>query len=355
MSEKVYFLEVSERENEKKIAERLIEALNKFDVLSFIKDKDMVAVKSHFGENKFNGVVDPLFLKVFGDLIKGKGGNPFMTETSTLYKGNRTNAVDHIHLAEKHGFTIRDTGMPVIMADGLFGDEESEVEIPGKIYKTVNIASLLSKIQAMIVVTHFTGHIVAGYGGALKNIGMGLSSRRGKMIQHSTSKPSIKKKKCTSCGECIRWCPVEAISFVDGKAWIDKDICIGCAECLAVCRFDAVAYNWSESYDKLQQKITEHAMGVVKTMEGRSLYINFLLKVSKDCDCMNKYEKVAPDVGILFSKDPVALDAASIDLVEKKIQKKLSQISYDIPYRVQLEHAEEIGFGDTEYELIPVD
>lgn len=355
MSEKVYFLEVGEREDQKKIAERLISALEKLQSLSFIKDKDFVAVKTHFGEDKINGFVDPVFLRMFGDLIKEKGGNPFMTETSTLYRGNRTNAVDHIHLAEEHGFSIRETGMPVIMADGLFGDEETEVEIPGKIYKKVKVASLLSKIQALVVITHFTGHIVAGYGGVLKNLGMGLSSRKGKMIQHSTSKPSIKKKICTSCGECIRWCPADAISFVDGKAWIDKGICIGCAECLAVCRFDAVAYNWSESYDKLQQKITEHAMGVVKSIKGKTLFINFLLKVSKDCDCMNKFEKIVPDIGILISKDPVALDSASLDLVEKISRKKMSKISYDIPYRVQLDHASEIGFGDTEYELIPVD
>ena len=355
MSEKVYFLEVENREDPKKIVERLISALNKFQFLSFIEDKDYVAIKTHFGENNFNGFVDPVFIRMFGELVKERDGNPFMTETSTLYRGNRTNAVDHIHLAEEHGFSIHDTGMPIIMADGLFGDEEIEVEIPGKIYKKVMVASLLSKIQALLVITHFTGHIVAGYGGALKNLGMGLSSRKGKMIQHSTSKPSIKKKKCTSCGECIRWCPADAISFVDGKAWIDKNICIGCAECLAVCRFDAVKYNWSESYYKLQQKIAEHAMGVVKTMEGRSLFINFLLKISKDCDCMNKYEKVVPDIGILISKDPVALDSASLDLAENKIRKKLSQISYDIPYRVQLDHAADIGFGDTEYELIPID
>ena len=130
--------------------------------------------------------------------------------------------------------------MPVIMADGIHGDEEVEVDINGEIYRKVKIASLLSRIQGLIVATHFTGHIVSGFGGALKNMGMGLASRRGKMIQHSTSKPLIKKKKCTACGECIRWCPADAIEFKEGKAEIDPGLCIGCAECLAVCRFDAV-------------------------------------------------------------------------------------------------------------------
>jgi hypothetical protein len=287
--------------------------------------------------------------------VRDRGGNPFLTETSTLYRGDRSNAADHIRLAVDHGFTVESTGMPVIMSDGIHGDEEVEVEINGLLYKQVNIAALLSRIQGLIVASHFTGHIVSGFGGALKNMGMGLSSRRGKMVQHSTSKPLIKKKKCTACGECIRWCPVEAIDFIEGKAEIDPGICIGCAECLAVCRFDAVIYNWSESYEKLQQKITEHALGVSEIMQGNALYLNFLTNISKDCDCMGTYEKITPDIGILVSKDPVALDSASLSLVEERSGKKLSDLSYNIPYRVQLEHAEKIGFGSTDFEIVETD
>ena len=355
MSEKVFFLETKDRENIYEVLKRLEGFLMKSDLFNFVSERDFVAIKTHFGEKKINGFVKPEFLGLMGRFVRDRGGSPFLTETSTLYRGDRSNAVDHIKLAIDHGFTFEATGMPVIMADGIHGDEEVEVNIRGKIYDKVKIAALLSKIQGLVVTTHFTGHIVSGFGGALKNMGMGLASRRGKMIQHSTSKPTIKKKKCTACGECIRWCPVEAIDFKEGKAEITSAICIGCAECLAVCRFDAVVYNWSESYEKLQQKIAEHAMGVSEIMGGKALYINFLTSISKDCDCMGTYEKVTPDIGILVSKDPVAIDSASLYLVEKRSGKKLSELSYNIPYRVQLDHSAEIGFGTTEFELVDAD
>lgn len=355
MGEKVYFLETKDRENVSEVLKRLEGFLKRSDLFDFVEKKDFVAIKTHFGEKKINGFIKPEFLGMLGRLIKNRGGSPFLTETSTLYRGDRSNAIDHIKLAVDHGFTVKNTGMPVIMADGIHGDEEVEVDIEGKIYSKVKIASLLTKIQGLVVASHFTGHIVSGFGGALKNMGMGLSSRRGKMIQHSTSKPIIKKKKCTACGECIRWCPVGAIEFKEGKAEIDPAICIGCAECLAVCRFDAVVYNWSESYEKLQKKITEHAMGVSKIMDGKTLYLNFLTNISKDCDCMNTYEKVTPDIGILISGDPVAIDSASVYLVEKRSGKRLPELSYNIPYRVQLDHSNEIGFGTTEFDLVDAD
>jgi len=355
MSEKVFFFETADKENITEVVRRMEMFLKTSEVLSFINERDFVAVKTHFGEKKINGFIRPEFMNMLNRLVTGKGGNPFLTETSTLYRGDRSNAVDHIKLAVDHGFTIENTGMPLIMADGIYGDEEVEVGIEGDVYKEVKIASLLSKIQGLIVATHFTGHIVSGFGGALKNMGMGLSSRRGKMVQHSTSKPKIKKKKCTACGECMRWCPVDAIEFIDGKAEIDSEICIGCAECLAVCRYDAVVYNWSESYEKLQKKITEHAMGVAKIMGGKALYLNFLTNISKDCDCMGTYERICPDIGVLISKDPVAIDSASLYLLEKRTGKKLSELSHNIPYRVQLEHADKIGFGTTDFEIVEVD
>lgn len=355
MSEKVIWIGTADREGPATVIPRLEKALRGPGLMDFVKEKDFVAVKTHFGEKKTNGYIRPGYIALLGRLLKEKGAYPFITETSTLYRGDRSNAVDHIRLASEHGFTVEETGMPVIMADGLHGDEEMDVKVKGEIYDTVKIASLLSRIHGLVVASHFTGHLVSGFGGALKNLGMGLSSRRGKMVQHSTSKPGIKKKKCTACGECIRWCPADAISFVEGKADIDKDKCIGCAECLAVCRYDAVTYNWSESYEKLQQKITEHARGVHETMKGKVLYLNFLTSISKDCDCMGTFEKVTPDIGILISRDPVALDAASVRLVERRSGKRITQLSHNIPYMVQLEHAEKIGFGTTDFELIESD
>ncbi|HOO73520.1 MAG TPA: DUF362 domain-containing protein [Spirochaetota bacterium] len=352
MAEKVYFIKSDK--DDLSLCKKLEEHLTAYGHLDLIEERDMVAVKTHFGEVKELGYVRPLYFKMLGRLLKKIKSQPFLTETSTLYKGNRSNGVIHLEHAFRQGFTYENTGLPILMADGLFGDEEIEVPIPGKLYRSVNIASLIVKAQALITVSHFTGHIGTGFGAALKNLGMGCSSRRGKMMQHSTTKPSIKKSKCTRCGVCVKWCPAEAITMEEKSAVINKALCIGCGQCLAMCRFDAVAYNWGASYEDLQKKVVEHAMGVAETKKGKALYINFLTRISKDCDCMPGYSELIPDIGVLVSRDPVAVDAASIDLFEKSAGKKLSDMAYNIPYRIQISYAKEIGFGSPDYELITV-
>jgi uncharacterized Fe-S center protein len=354
MTEDVYFLPVSEGEDDIAQSMRLEKALAERASLSFIQPRDMVAVKTHFGEKGSNGFVRPVFMKAFAGLIKKEQGIPFLTETATLYRGQRSNAVEHINMAAKHGFTSEATDLPIIMADGLLGDEEVAVDIPGKLYSSVYVATLIVKSQALILVSHFTGHLAAGFGAALKNLGMGCASRRGKLVQHSTAKPSIKKANCTACGECVRWCPQDAITLKDGAAVINRKLCIGCGECLAVCRFEAVGYNWSETYEQLQRKVTEHAWGAVIGKGEKVLCFNFLTRITKDCDCMGTFEPISPDIGILFAKDPVALDAASLDLLEERAGRKMNRLAYDIPYRLQLDHAREIGFGTTDYRLIEV-
>ncbi|HPJ39855.1 MAG TPA: DUF362 domain-containing protein [Spirochaetota bacterium] len=354
MNEAVYFIRTADQEPEDLIAGKLRKLIEEKNLFGFIEKNDMIAVKTHFGETPKSGYIRPLHIKLLGDLVKEKKGKPFLTETSTLYKGNRSNALDHAAHAHNQGFGYEATGMPVIMADGLYGDEEAVVEVPGKIYTSVNIASLVTKIQGMVVASHFTGHLGAGFGAALKNLGMGLSSRKGKMAQHSTARPSIIVKKCTRCGMCVKWCPENAITMNDASAVIDSAKCIGCGQCLAVCRFDAVGYNWGATYDDLQKKVVEHAWGVHRTLEKKVIYINYLTRISKDCDCMEVYEKIVPDIGVLVSADPVAIDAASLDLVEKAAGKGLGEMAYNIPYRVQLEYAREIGFGSAGYDLITV-
>jgi len=352
MKEKVFFLKMTDNEDDNILCSKLEKAIKERDFFSFVEPKDMIAVKTHFGEVKTKGYVRPVYFKMMGDILKEKNGIPFLTETSTLYRGRRTNAAEHIQFAHEQGFTFQDTGLPIIMSDGLLGDDEIKVTIPGKLYQKVNIASLIVKAQALLMVSHFTGHLITGFGGALKNMGMGCSSRKGKLAQHSTAKPSIIKKKCTGCGECFKWCPANAISMIDDKAEIDKQICIGCGQCLAVCRFDAVNYNWSETYINLQQKVVEHAMGVAETKKGKAIYINFLNRITKDCDCMGGFQKITPDIGVLISFDPVAVDAASLDLVEEKSGRKLSQIAHNVTYKEQIEYAGKIGFGNPDYELI---
>ena len=355
MREKVYWLPMGEGEADLQLPTVLARILKEKNLLDFIRPRDMVPVKTHFGEEGSSGYVRPPFLAVLASAIREREGIPFLTETSTLYRGRRTHAVDHMALAYEHGFTPEATKMHIVMADGLMGDEEVAVPIQGSHFKEVQIAAQIVKSQGLVLVSHFTGHLLAGFGAALKNLGMGCASRRGKLIQHSTAKPRIKRKKCTGCGECVRWCPRDAIRLEDGRASIDPERCIGCGECLAVCRFDAVGFNWKETHTNLQEKIVEHAMGVVAGKRERMLCLNFLTRISRDCDCMKGFESMAPDLGILLSRNPVALDAASLDLVEKKMGRPLRELAHDIPSRAQLEHAQKLGFGSLEYELERID
>jgi len=349
---KVYLIKSENNSPDEQLAEKLKKLIEDKNLFSFIDEKDMVAVKTHFGESDKSGYPRPVILKKIGELARERKALPFMTETSTLYKGNRDNAVIHIEHALRQGFGFENTGMSIIMSDGLYGDEEVDVPIDGKLYKSVKIASLVVKSQALVCVSHFTGHLIAGFGAAIKNMGMGCASRKGKMVQHSNAKPQIIPAVCTKCKQCITWCPVQAISMGDDSAVINSDVCIGCGECLAVCRFDAVKYNWGATFEELQKKIVEHAYGVYKANEGKGIYINILTRISKDCDCMPRYDNICEDIGILVSHDPVAVDSASLDLVEKFSGRKLSELAYDIPYRYQIDYAKEIGFGDSDYELI---
>jgi uncharacterized Fe-S center protein len=354
MKETVFFIPLADNEADELVCQKLEKAIKANDWLAFIKTNDLVALKTHFGEENTEGFVRPLNFAMLAKMIKKKNAQPFLTDTATLYSSPRANAVGHIELAQRHGFGFEFTHAPLIMADGLTGDEELDVAIPGRLYPMVKIASLIVKAQSLVLVSHFTGHMVSGFGAALKNMGMGCSSRRGKLAQHSTATPSVKNKKCTGCGSCVVWCPAGAITMMEHIAKIDKKKCIGCAECLTVCRFDAIGYNWSETYEQLQRKIVEHAWGVALAKKGKVVYINFLNRISKDCDCMGGYKKISPDIGVLIAFDPVAIDAASLDLVEQKTGQTLARLSYDIPYRVQIDYAREIGFGNPDYHLVTI-
>ena len=355
MGEKVYCIEAAENESDASLCGRLKDLLQAENLLECIVDQDVTAVKTHFGESAKLGYARPLYLKMLGEAVKDRGGVPFLTETSTLYKGNRSGAISHIAHAHSQGFDYAATGMPIIMADGLFGDEECVVGVQGRIYSSVHLAALFAKCNALVMVSHFTGHLAAGFGATLKNLGMGCASRKGKMAQHSTAKPKIVKKACTACGTCVTWCPASAITVKEASAVINARKCIGCGECLAMCRFDAVKFNWGATYEDLQKKVVEHAMGVCSLFPGKSLFINVLTRISKDCDCMgHTFEQIVPDIGILVSRDPVALDAASLDMVEGRSGKLLSQMAHDIPYRFQLDYARELHFGDQEYQLVTI-
>jgi uncharacterized Fe-S center protein len=246
--------------------------------------------------------------------------------------------------------------MPIIMADGLLGDEDVRVRIDCELYRDVNIAAVFQKIQAMVLVSHFTGHIQTGFGAALKNLGMGCAGRKGKMEQHSSIKPQINSESCTICQDCLKWCPVEAIGRKEGRQVIDHDKCFGCGQCLAVCRFDSVKYNWGKGIEQVQRSMVEYAYGVYKLLNDKMLCINFLNKITKDCDCMqNTHEIIAKDIGVLISRDPVAIDACSIDMLAEGIGRDFTAIGYGVEHRYQIDHCLKIGFGNVKYQLIESD
>lgn len=322
-----------------------------------IRENDLVAIKMHFGEPGNRNVVAPKFVRTIVDCVKDSRGEPFLTDTCVLYKSERADAVNYLKLIQKQGYTLEATGAPALIADGLLGNQEIEIPIPGELFSSVAIASDAVMANAMIVLTHVTGHIASGLGATLKNLGMGLASRKGKLRQHSGVKPRISPKHCTGCEQCVRWCPENAISMSNSVAVINYDLCIGCGQCLSVCRFSAVTHNWSVEGSELQKRIAEHALGAVIRKREKTGYLNFLTAITRNCDCMGTSQKpLLPDIGVIAGRDPVAIDQASVDLIEKFAGRPLSQMAFpQIDYNVQLIHAEKIGLGQRAYDLVPLD
>jgi uncharacterized protein len=332
-------------------------ALAATEPLPFIENNDLVAVKLHVGEPGVSTFLPPNIAKQAVDFVKGKRARPFLTDTSVLYAGPRSNGVGHTEVAMQHGFGYEHTGATFLPADGLEGNVETAVAIDGKHFKSINVARAIADADAMVVVSHATGHLASGFGATLKNLGMGCASRKGKLLMHSDTKPFVKTKDCEACGECIASCPEQALSEgKDKKAVLDDVKCIGCGECIAQCRFDAIGFRWDTAPGKLQEKMAEHALGVVRALEGRVVYLLGMVSMTKDCDCLAPGTAVvARDIGFAASTDPVAIDQAAMDLVKKAEGKSLDRIAYPgLDGNVQLSHAELIGLGERKHEIVEV-
>ena len=357
MKAKVYLIPVADGANLAEQAAAMAKAYEVIGADQVITKQDFVAIKIHVGEKKNTTHVKPELVKELVARVQAKGGQAFLTETSTLYKGERENGVKHILHAHRHGFSIEKTGAPFIMADGLAGNTEYEVAVDGELHQNVKIAREIVAADAMLVVSHPTGHPAAGLGACIKNLGMGLASRMGKMRQHSAMLPEVNEGACQYCQKCIKWCPQDAIIEQNGKAYIITDKCIGCGECLAVCRFDAVKYDWNAESGFMQRSMAEHAYGIIKEKQGKAVYFNVMIDMTKDCDCFSvKQEKCIPDIGILVSTDPVAIDKATLDLTAQAHGKTLAEISYaHHDAMIQIKHGAKIGMGVLDYELITVE
>jgi uncharacterized Fe-S center protein len=329
---------------------------------------DLVAVKLHFGERGNHGFIRPVFVRAVVEVVRELGGKPFLTDTNTLYTGFRHNAFDHLETALFHGFGYPAVPAPLVIADGLRGKDHREVEVHLKHFRKVTVASAIQEADFLLVMTHVKGHIEAGLGGAIKNVGMGCASRVGKQMQHGgTFLPGIRKEKCIGCRRCILHCPQGAL-FLDEhrKAGVRPELCIGCAECLLFCPTGAIDAAFSAKSELLQERMVEYAFGTLKEKGEKVAFLNFLLDISPDCDCAPWHDaSIVPDIGILGSFDIVAIDQASADLINRawglensKLGKplppgedKLSAVHPTALWQRQIDYATAIGLGSKAYVL----
>ncbi|MGE4421523.1 MAG: DUF362 domain-containing protein [Pseudodesulfovibrio sp.] len=334
-----------------------------------INANDLAAVKLHFGEQGVTGFLRPLWLKPILDFIAKAGGKPFLTDASTLYVGQRGEAVSHSMCAARHGWDPLVLGAPVIIADGLRGEFEATVPVRGKHLDEVYIAGAIAEADFLVSVNHFKGHELAGYGGALKNLGMGAASKKGKMQQHFSTGPIVVPDKCKACESCIKACKAGALYLAEdtGKIALNPEKCVGCGGCFVACRHGGLEVDWKVGVQDFLERMMEYVKGVLSTKNTPCLHINFVMDVVPDCDCVGFTDApICPDIGVLVSFDPVAVDQASMDLVSAAPplypsqlpfgvtpgQNKFLAIHQHVPEDFGLAYAEELGLGTREYELV---
>ena len=367
---KVYFTDMRSRGGESLLT-KLEKLINKAGIAEIDFKQKYVAIKIHFGEPGNLSFLRPNFAKTVADTIKKLGGMPFITDCNTLYVGRRNNALVHLEAAAENGYSVLSTGCQNIIADGIRGTDDVEVPIRGGICcKTAFIGRAIMDADIVVSLNHFKGHEASGFGGALKNIGMGCGSRAGKMAMHNEGKPILSKAKCVGCGICARFCAHGAISFgSDDKASIDHKKCTGCGRCIGACSKDAIENKWDSGNRAMNCKMAEYTMAVLDGRPG--FHISVVNQVSPYCDCYSSNDApVVPDIGIFAGFDPVALDQACADAVnaapaiagsiisdrKKKpgVPDHFTAIHPASDWRIQLSHAEKIDLGTTKYKLVTV-
>ena len=352
MQSTVWFADLSAPPG-KSLLDKLGNLLRAAGISSRIGAGDLTAVKLHFGEKGNTAFLRPIYVRKAVEEVTAAGGKPFLTDTNTLYLGGRSNAVDHLRTAVTNGFAYAVADAPIVIADGLRGESAVRVPVEGRIFSEVSIGAAIANADAMVVLTHFKGHELSGFGGAIKNLGMGCASRAGKLAQHSTVSPFVDPDACTGCGTCVAHCPSGAISVIPEKALVDPKACIGCADCIVVCPAHAVMIDWNEAAPTVQKKMVEHALGALDGKRDSTLFLTFVTQVSPYCDCYGNSDRpIAPDVGILASADPVAIDQACADLVLKAAGRDVFRETHpSIDWTIQLAYGEELGLGSRKYEL----
>ena len=338
-------------------------------------DGKFAAIKMHFGELGNISFLRPNYAKAVADVVKELGGHPFLTDCNTLYPGSRKNALEHLYCAWENGFTPLTVGCPILIGDGLKGTDDIAVPVRGGEYiQEAKIGRAIMDADVFISLTHFKGHEMTGFGGAIKNIGMGCGSRAGKKDQHNDGKPSIDPQKCRGCRRCQQECANHGLVFDEGskKMRVDQNNCVGCGRCLGACNFDAIAFDSSAALSDLNCRMAEYTKAVV---DGRPCFhISLVVDVSPNCDCHCENDvPILPNIGMFASFDPLALDQACVDacmaatpLPGSQLAKNMEKSDFvdhhdhftnstpESEWRTCLEHAEKIGLGTREYDLITV-
>lgn len=342
MSE-VYFLKINKRTSKTltKAGEKISKVFS-----DFFSPKDKVAIKLHFGERGSKTYLNPILVRAIYENLKKQVKKAVLTDCTVLYKSERSLGSSHKKLALDHGFGFA----PILIADGENGDKETKIRINQKHFKEIKIGAGIKDFNALLAITHFTGHMSAGFGGALKNVGMGLGSKAGKLAMHQAFRLIINPKICRGCGTCQRRCPGQAITLKDGKAQIDYKKCLGCGMCISVCPFGAVGIPFPSSSSKdLQERVVEYVFGILKNR--KAFFLNVLLNVTKRCDCFREevQKPMVSDIGILASEDIVAIDQASLDLIGRE---KFQEVGIDPT--IQIKYAQKLGLGERKYKLIEI-
>ena len=373
MGSLVYFADLRCRNHNESLPAKVTKLCQAAGLDEWVSENDLVAVKLHFGEKGNASYIRPILVRPVIDLVREKGGKPFLTDTNTLYMGTRWNAASHIECAITNGFAYAVTNAPVVIADGLKGRSRVAVPIPGgKRLEEAHVASGIVESDGMLVLSHLKGHELTGFGGALKNVAMGCASRLGKLHMHSQVHPEVKQDRCVGCKECVKVCPVTAAVLQEpsGKVFIDQETCIGCGDCIVACRFGAIAVDWNEASSSVQEKIAEYCAGVLQHgLLEKSGFMTFVMNVSPYCDCYGYNDQgIVPDIGIIASRDPIAIDQAAVDLVNRQPGIRESELQNNlepgedkfkglfphIDWGIQLERAEELGLGSRKYELVDI-
>ena len=365
MPSTVFFIDLRAK-HKNNFVSKLGKLVNAAGLSAALHKRDLVAIKLHFGELGNTAFIRPVFLRKIVDCIKDIGAVPFLTDANTLYVGTRSDAPNHIFTAIRNGFAYPVVDAPIIIADGLRGKSETAITINKKHFKKVYIGAEIVQANSLVSVAHFKGHELSGFGGTIKNVGMGCASRRGKMDQHSDVSPKVKEEKCIGCGDCILRCASNAISMIETKAYISSKKCIGCGECILTCANRAIQIQWNASIPIFLGKMVEYTFGVLKSKKDRSLFVNFITDVSPACDCPPFNDApIVRDVGVVASTDPVAIDQASVDLVNQErvlpgscLKKnrlpgkdKFKGLYPEVDWPIQLEYGERLGLGSRDYVL----